>query len=388
MTGVAAPVTAIRDDVKTSSRLDVISNRVEPVATPFAAFALRAAHDDRVERRGDNWSRPLPATGHRKKAESWDDWMQVPMDETRGKHRVRTPDWSMSWDGKNLTTPARPTGAAYAFEEGPYYRTKELFEAFRLTIQYRTLDQQPVTPRPPPFPHTNQDFSDSGIYIYNRYEVLIIDPSKFDGPDDPDGGVPTGGEVVDDPRIRRDGRVVPNNRNMLVPGSVYGVDIPSGVYVNWANPTEQWNTLVIEFEPPELDLEAPNVIAKAARIRTILNGHVVFDGEINGLDGMPLNGTGVMRSNQEPVSQGFIYLQSHWGSQIEFRDPNAVEVGSAAPPANSRRSGLRPGWRVRPHRPRRSGGNPGRHSGKSAARGRSQAGGVSWRGSRGHAQDY
>ena len=203
-----------------------------------------------------------------------------------------------------------------------------------------------MTPRPPPFPHTNQDFSDSGIYIYNRYEVLIIDPSKFDGPDDPNGGVPTGGEIVDDPRIGQGDRVVPNNRRMLVPGSVYGVDIPSGLYLNCANRTEEWNTLVIEFEPPELDPDAPGVITKAARIRTMLNGHVVFDGEINGLDGMPLNGTGVMRNNPEPVSRGFIYLQSHWGSQVEFRGPKIEEERSRTLPVaaliRERSSGRRP----------------------------------------------
>ena len=178
------------------------------------------------------------------------------------------------------------------FEEGPYYRTKEPWGAFRMTIRYRALDRRPVTPRPPPFPHTNQDWSDSGVYIFDRYEVQILDPSRFDSPDDPPGGVPTGGEIRDDPRLRLGGRVVPNNRNQQVPGGVYGVDPPSGGYINRANKTGEWNTLVIEFRPPSLDPSDRKVIRRAARIKTVLNGHVVLDGATADSDGRPLNGTG------------------------------------------------------------------------------------------------
>jgi hypothetical protein len=258
--------------------------------------------------------------------------MQVPKGEPRGKSQPETPDWTRSQDGKTRTTPTRPRRATFAFEEGPYYRTKESWKALRLTVQYRALDQQPVTPKPPPFPHTNQDFSDSGIYIFNRYEILIIDPSKFDGPNDPDGGVPTGGEIKDDPRVKRGGHVVPNNRNQLVPGSLYGVDIPGGRYINRANATVEWNTLVIEFRPPEPDPADTKLIREAARIKTMLNGHVVFDGDIKGPDGRPLNGTGIMRDSPDPVTRGYIYLQSHWGSQVEFRDPK-IEDGCAMKPA-------------------------------------------------------
>jgi hypothetical protein len=258
---------------------------------------------------------------------SWDDWMQEPVGQPREKHHPETPDWTASPDGRTRTTPRRPQGAPFASEEGPYLRTREPWEAFRLTIQYRALDRQPVTPRPPPFPHTNQDFSDSGIYVFDRYEVQILDPSRFDSPADPAGGVPTGGEIRDDPRVRREGRVVPNNRNQQVPGSVYGVDIPGGRYVNRANPTGEWNILVLEFRPPELDPYDRKVIRRAAWIRTMLNGQVVFDGEITGPEGNPLNGTGVMRNNPEPVARGYIYLQSHWGNQVEFRNPEIEEVG-------------------------------------------------------------
>src|SRR5262249_3845523 len=160
-----------------------------------------------------------------------------------------TPGWTASQDGMTRTTPRRPDGAMFASEEGPYYRTKESWVAFRLTIRYRALDRQPVAPRPPPFPHTNQDFSDSGVYIFDRYDVQISGPTKCDSPSDPEGGVAEGGGIEDDPRMRRGGQVVPNNRDQQVPGSVYGVAIPSGLYINRAHKTGEWNTLVIEFQP-------------------------------------------------------------------------------------------------------------------------------------------
>ena len=75
----------------------------------------------------------------------------------------------------------------------------------------------------------------------------ILDPSRFDSSDDP-------------------------------PGGVYGVDPPTGGYINRANKTGEWNTLVIEFRPPSLDPSDRKVIRRAARIKTVLNGHVVFDG--------------------------------------------------------------------------------------------------------------
>ena len=85
------------------------------------------------------------------------------------------------------------------------------------------------------------------------------------------------GEIRDDPRVRRGGRVVPNNRNRQVPGGVYGVDPPSGVYINRANPTGEWNALVIEFRPPSLEPVDCQVIRSAARIKTVLNGQTMQD---------------------------------------------------------------------------------------------------------------
>jgi Domain of Unknown Function (DUF1080) len=79
-----------------------------------------------------------------------------------------------------------------------------------------------------------------------------------------------------------------------------------------------WNTMVIEFEPGTLDNDG-KTLTTAAWIRVTLNTHVVFQGEIK--DGMTnLTGTG-SRGSKKPVVKGPILLQSHWGSQIEFRNP-------------------------------------------------------------------
>jgi hypothetical protein len=80
------------------------------------------------------------------------------------------------------------------------------------------------------------------------------------------------------------------------------------------------------YRPPDLDPADPKVITRAARVKTVLNGHGVFDGEVKGPDGAPLNGTGAMRNNPNPVARGYIYLQSHWGSQVEFRAPRIEEI--------------------------------------------------------------
>ena len=125
--------------------------------------------------------------------------------------------------------------------------------------------------------------------------------------------------------------MVANNRNQQIPGGVYGVDSPSGSYINRANETGEWNTLVIDFRPPSLDPADRTVIRRAARIKTVLNRHVVFDGAITDSDCKPLRGTGVRRGAPTPVTRGYIYLQSHWGSQVEFRDPVIEEVRAGGP---------------------------------------------------------
>ena len=71
------------------------------------------------------------------------------------------------------TTPTRPPGTPFAFEEGPYYRTKEPRGAFRMTIQYRALDRRPVTPGPPAYPNSRA-YSPASVRTSSTYQVAWL----------------------------------------------------------------------------------------------------------------------------------------------------------------------------------------------------------------------
>lgn len=266
----------------------------------------------------------------------WDRWEQTPMGQVRGEKNAATPDWTEPVAGTWRTPGPPAAGQDNIGEEGGYYRTKDQWGQFTMTVEFR-FAPEPTRVRagtPTVKPMTNQDFGNSGVYIHDRYEVQIIDPSRFDSPNDPAGGVPYEGEVKNDPRDADVG-----NRNKQVPGSLYGVDspnpkaVPNGKFNNQSKPAPTWNTLVIEYCPPVLEADPANPgkmrIKTAAKLKTILNGKLVWgtvdaDGnevaaEIKDATG-PLKGTGG-RKNAEPVDRGPIYLQSHWGNQVEFRSP-------------------------------------------------------------------
>ena len=54
---------------------------------------------------------------------------------------------------------------------------------------------------------TNEHFGNAGIYIFDRYEVQIIDPSKW--------GVQTGGDIADQGTVAK--------KSQLTPGGAYNV---------------------------------------------------------------------------------------------------------------------------------------------------------------------
>jgi hypothetical protein len=119
-----------------------------------------------------------------------------------------------------------------------------------------------------------------------------------------------------------------SDRNQLLPGGLYKLNPLGGTFKNRAEPTGQWNKLEIVFCPPKPDAKAPTDPAKAsaAQIEVKLNGATVYLGPILGADGMPAKGTGGRfeqgrDKDLEYIESGPIYLQSHWGSQVEFRDP-------------------------------------------------------------------
>ena len=284
-------------------------------------------------------------------AASWDDWRQVTVEEdpNDGYSKPETPGWTS--DGDVRRTPA---GNASLREEGPYLRTvKDDWTSFKMTLEYRTKDTTPVPPWPAgednPRPGTNEHYGNSGVYIFNRYEVQIIDPSQFDLPGG-NKGVPPGGDIAEDWRDEGNNKAVApgtagakrkSETSQLTPGGLYKVTPQAGTtynHKNHAKKTGEWNTLTIEFRPPTFDADAPTdpTEATAATIKTWLNGKLVYDGPINDVLGKPAKGTGSRGGDpvNKPmdyaeisyVKQGAIYLQSHWGSQVEFRNVETVSV--------------------------------------------------------------
>ena len=203
-----------------------------------------------------------------------------------------------------------------------------------MSVQFRFPDGSPrATPGKAGAvkPISNNDIGNSGIYIYDRWEVQIIDPSRFDGPNDPADGVAMGDAINTDPREAN----APDNKKRLTPGNLYGVSTPNGEYKNWVKPGFVWNTLTVEFTPPVLepvpaDPTVPRQVLTAARIITRINDYVVFDGQIKQCN-TPLSGTG-SRGNAvsyKPLDSGLVLLQSHWGAQVEFQNVAITGVKTA-----------------------------------------------------------
>lgn len=149
--------------------------------------------------------------------------------------------------------------------------------------------------------------------------------------------------------------MVPNNRNEQVPGGVYGVDPPTGGYINRANKTGEWNTLVIEFRPPSLDPSDRKVIRRAARIKTVLNGHVVFDGAIADSDGRSLNGMGVLGPIRDSAAVTSIWRATPPESFSLSRSPGSTQNRLLICLVRRKRAAI-PDLLSRFHREERSGG--------------------------------
>jgi hypothetical protein len=230
-------------------------------------------------------------------------------------------------------------------DEGPFLHTQAEvpYADFRMTIQYATQDVEKHSPLQlrnrkdatltwDANPASNEQYGNSGIYIFNRYEVQIIDPSAW--------GVGTGGAIAQ------------AGKESLTPGGVYKLpelqnvpadsDLefdPNGKhaygdkynFVNRAKDTGEWNTLVIEFRAPKIEND---VFTRPAHVTTWVNpadpanpgdAALVFKGWIVDGAGAPLAGTGsrgTVTETNPRLSSGQIYLQSHWGSQVEFRPPS------------------------------------------------------------------
>lgn len=264
----------------------------------------------------------------------WASWVEVQLPHTPDTV-AQSPlgHWRKTVEGNTttMTTPQGPPWTATATQgpamtgEGPYLKfngveNPDAIKSFRLTLEWRAKDVKPVSPRPKGENRgiKQQDFSNSGIYIYDQYEVQIIDPSKF-----------TAG--VKDGIITSVGLEL---KDQLLPGGVYGTpkqSVPAAAsYTNRAKPTGQWNTMVIEFDPGTVDPNNNTKLSRPAWIKVSLNdenGEFVYKSELK-VNDQNITGTGGRFDPGlfPPRVSGPILLQSHWGSQVEFRNPDLKEM--------------------------------------------------------------
>ena len=228
--------------------------------------------------------------------------------------------------------------------EGPQLKTVATYSSFSMTLKYRCHDIHRHNPllvsergEPPTWPArspNNQHYGNSGIYIFNRWEVQIVDPSRW--------GVGQGHQIHNEPPT---GALI-SHWTQITPGGPYnmrwgsplngspeydpnGQDVYGFVYHdrNRSRVTHEWNTMQIVFHAPTF---APDgkTLARPAHLTVWLNhddqhGGIVFEGWRVDPAGNPIKGTGSrgVGADHPAVIQGCIWLQSHWGSQVEFRCP-------------------------------------------------------------------
>jgi hypothetical protein len=263
----------------------------------------------------------------------WSSWVEVVGANTVPQASLG--QWRKTVDG-NTTTMTTPQGPGWTATdqqgpaltgEGPYLKynggqNPDAIKSFRLTIEWRAKDTKPVSPMPKGErrPAQQQHFSNSGIYIYDRYEVQIVDPSKFTA------GIKANGEITGT------GGAAGEYKDQLLPGGMYGDAKrpvpPAESYINRAKKTGEWNTMVIEFDPGTVDPDDSKKLSTPAWIKVTLNGQTVYKSELK-VGVLNLTGTGGRASDTvkfPPLASGPILIQSHWGSQVEFRNPIVEEV--------------------------------------------------------------
>ncbi|MBM3492765.1 MAG: DUF1080 domain-containing protein [Armatimonadetes bacterium] len=147
--------------------------------------------------------------------------------------------------------------------------TKREFGDFQLHIEFRTPDMPNAT---------GQGKGNSGIGLFGRYEIQVLDSYGIETPGQGDCG------------------------------AVYGQAAP---LVNACKPPMVWQTFDIVFRAPRMD--ANNAIIEKPRVTVIQNGIVVQNNvEISGM-------TGIQSARErEPSKTGGISLQDH-GNRVEYR---------------------------------------------------------------------
>lgn len=267
---------------------------------------------------------------------SWNDWKE----DDHGTDPTKTTiagHWLKGHDGNGNITYRTPSGYPWRYSphnsgmysmnsEGRYLKTKtNTHTAFTMTIEWRALDEKAVSPwkqadavkNKSPKPEDHQHYSNSGVYIFDRYEVQVIDPSTFTPK------ITMGDMVVDE---KKDNGAVVTPKSRLLPGNLYGLDpVANQLAIDFKNCAKDrgngWNKMEIEFHPIKTD---NNNDKQAATITVKLNGHTVVTGNIVDTAGKILRGTGSRGTDAlkyPELRTGSIFLQSHWGSQVEYRKP-------------------------------------------------------------------
>ncbi len=173
----------------------------------------------------------------------------------------------------------------------------------------------------------------SGVYIYNAIEVAIFDTNALL-------------DILD--TVEADGTVrikAPGSRTdtfwKVLTGVPYGVasETREGYDESWLKtknplkPAGQWNEMEIRFEPlfrngePIYDHE----VLIWYKLTVTVNGHVTYS-----TVGHDQDGTKIDKDTRKPVETleikppWYIYLQSHWGSRVSFRNM-VIKTGQDIP---------------------------------------------------------
>jgi len=254
--------------------------------------------------------------------DAWAGWGVDVRTSLDPKSNYENGTWMRGWDG-NTPTYFTPTGTPWVhsmIDEGPYLKTNATYGAFRFTVDWRIADVgQAARPMFPTGMYRGEQnaehFGNSGVYIYDRYEVQINSTV-----------VPFGQAVPSQ---------APSDKTQLTPGWAYKVPppTPEDAPVNFSQPPGTWNRMEIEFHPATI---VQGVITQAAKLKvyfvtTNQNGMemrwATFGG-VNGWDlvdaGKALRATGGKNNDPRkypPLDVGNLFLQSHWGSLVEFKNP-------------------------------------------------------------------
>jgi hypothetical protein len=165
-------------------------------------------------------------------------------------------------------------------------RTTKNLGSFRMHLEFML----PLKPGRNP---SDQDRGNSGIYIFNIYEVQVLDSFALD-------------------LNATNNAIETESLNTQWCGALYKHKIPD---LNMCYPPLQWQTYDIDFRAPELDGET---VTKPARITVRHNGVLIHD------DVELKKGTGV-GAKRRPVAEGPILFQGH-KNPVFFRNVWAVEL--------------------------------------------------------------